>query len=449
MMGTTGELTFLFIYLFLSTIERPESPTLPMESSAANNGTPLYSVAEIPMPRASTTSSAPTIAIQQPIHTTKQRSASSRRAKKKKPEVSRLPSPSTTLQLVPEMDEKPDNAWMDDYQPPAPASGMYWSRYKKNLPHALRGHTASLVGDLLYVFGGANQATCYDRLYIMDMDTLMWRSPNTIGKAPSPSRGHSANIVEYQTGTRKSFEMFVFGGGDGPRYFNDVYRLNTESLSWSQPKVQGKACSPRRAHITCVWKTKIIVVGGGDGSHPLADVHVLDVADKENVVWEKWAPTGDAPLARGYHSGNLVGHKLVIFGGSDGQECFGDVYVLDLETREWTFMPLNQCIPRFGHTATQVGSYLFIIGGHDGSSYSNQVLVLNLVTMAWEARHIYGVAPPARGYHTSVLYDSRIYVLGGYNSKRVFDDLAILELSSYAYLPQITNFSIDLTADQD
>lgn len=66
------------------------------------------------------------------------------------------------------------------------------------------------------------------------------------------------------------------------------------------------------------------------------------------------------------------------------------------------------------------------------------------MTMSWESRKIYGVAPNPRGYHTTVLYDSRLYVLGGYDGKNVFDDVHMLELSACAYLPQITNFEIDV-----
>lgn len=40
--------------------------------------------------------------------------------------------------------------------------------------------------------------------------------------------------------------------------------------------------------------------------------------------------TGAKPEPRGYHSGTLVGDKLVIYGGSDGQTCFGDIHLLDL-----------------------------------------------------------------------------------------------------------------------
>lgn len=64
--------------------------------------------------------------------------------------------------------------------------------------------------------------------------------------------------------------------------------------------------------------------------------------------------------------------------------------------------------------------------------------------MSWESRKIYGGVPSPRGYHTAILHDSRIYILGGYDGKHVFEDIYLLELSSSAYLSQITNFDIDV-----
>ncbi|KAI8366057.1 uncharacterized protein BYT42DRAFT_595979 [Radiomyces spectabilis] len=331
---------------------------------------------------------------------------------------------------------------------PAPAAGMYWSRavtYGRTPSRPMRAHTANLVGEMLYVFGGCDVKTCFNTLYILDMDTLTWSKPRTSGEIPPPCRAHSCTVVQRDLGSgRRSYSLYVFGGGDGPNYFNDLYILNTETLTWSKPPVEGLPPSPRRAHTTCLWNDKIIVVGGGDGARALADVHMLDLSDPKKLRWSELHPSGTPPIARGYHTSNLVKNKLVVYGGSDGHECFSDVHILDLATERWTQVDLDRVVPRLAHTATQVGSYVFAIGGHDGSRYSNDVLLLNLVTMSWESRKVYGNAPNPRGYHTTVLHDSRLYVLGGYDGKNIFDDLYILELSACAYLPQITNFDIDV-----
>ncbi|KAJ3044104.1 hypothetical protein HDV00_003208 [Rhizophlyctis rosea] len=62
--------------------------------------------------------------------------------------------------------------------------------------------------------------------------------------------------------------------------------------------------------------------------------------------------------------------------------------------------------------------------------------------MNWETRRCFGGPPRGRGYHASVLYDSRIFVFGGYDGAEVFDDMWVLDLSACAYLPQITAFEV-------
>ncbi|KAI9332743.1 hypothetical protein BD770DRAFT_449227 [Pilaira anomala] len=325
---------------------------------------------------------------------------------------------------------------------PAPAAGMYWSRtltYGRGPSRPLRAHTANLIGEKLYVFGG-----CDTSLY-----TMTWSKPRTAGQnGPPPCRAHSCTVVERDIGSgKRSHQLYIFGGGNGPDYFQDVYVLDVETLIWTKPEIElSSRPSKRRAHTTCLWEDKIIVIGGGDGARALDDVHMLDVSNPNNqpLVWEKLQTTGVPPPARGYHTSNLVKDKLVVFGGSDGHDCFEDVHVLDLKKGRWSQIELDRKIPRLAHTSTQVGSYVFVIGGHDGRRYSQDVLLFNLVTMGWEVRKVYGSAPNPRGYHTTVLYDSRLYVLGGYDGKNVFDDVHMLELSACAYLPQITNFEIDV-----
>ncbi|CAO3683079.1 unnamed protein product [Rhizopus stolonifer] len=332
---------------------------------------------------------------------------------------------------------------------------MYWSRtltYGKGPSRPLRAHTANLIVDRLFVFGGCDTSACFNTLYILDMgrykDTMIWSKPRTVHPqyGPPPCRAHSCTVVEKDLGYgKKSHQLYFFGGGNGPDYFQEVYILDAETLAWSKPEIDPHSRpSKRRAHTSCLWENKLVIIGGGDGARALDDVHMLDISKPGQLKWERLETFGHPPPARGYHTSNLVKDKLVVFGGSDGHDCFEDVHVLDLKTARWSQIELDRKIPRLAHTSTQVGSYVFVIGGHDGRRYSQDVLLFNLVTMSWEARKVYGVAPNPRGYHTTVLYDSRLYVLGGYDGKNVFDDVHMLELSACAYLPQITNFEIDV-----
>jgi hypothetical protein len=107
-----------------------------------------------------------------------------------------------------------------------------------------------------------------------------------------------------------------------------------------------------------------------------------------------------------------------------------------------------------------VGSYLFIIGGHDGQRYRHDLLLFNLgesvllprlrrsnpalVSLAFEPRGTLGKAPSARGYHVTLLADSRLFLFGGFNGTTPFDEVHLLDLAAAAYLPQVTHFDIQL-----
>jgi N-acetylneuraminic acid mutarotase len=342
---------------------------------------------------------------------------------------------------------------------------MYWSKapVSGRAHPALRAHTTTLIGSNVYVFGGCDSRACFRDLYVLDADAFHWSTPHVVGDVPVPLRAMTCTAV--------GKKLVIFGGGDGPAYYNDVYVLDTVSFRWSKPRILGdKAPSKRRAHTACLYKNGIYVFGGGDGVRALNDIWRLDVADINKMSWKLVSGPSSAgttnnsstasspsdrtanglsskdlrPKARGYHTANMVGSKLIIFGGSDGGECFNDVWVYDVETGAWKPVLIPVTFRRLSHTATIVGSYLFVIGGHDGNEYSNDVLLLNLVTMTWDKRRVYGLPPSGRGYHGTILYDSRLLTIGGFDGAEVFSDVWILELAVHAYYSQISHFTIEV-----
>ncbi|KAI8323486.1 galactose oxidase [Martensiomyces pterosporus] len=324
-------------------------------------------------------------------------------------------------------------------EPRAPTPAMYWSQRKTwgTKPPKMRSQTLNVIGSNIYVFGGWNNQMCYSDVYVLDTETMFWSKLSTTGDAVPPCRAHTATAVGHR--------LFVFGGGDGTRYFNELYILDTKSLVWYKPRVSGQIPSARRTHTCFYYNGYVYLFGGGDGYKALNDlcrVRTEPAPGSGAYEWEAVETKGGRPFPRGYHTSTLVGSQVVVFGGSDGQECFGDTSLLDLDTMEWSHISIDPPLTRLAHTATLVGMYLFVICGHDGSDYSNQVLMLKLDTLRWETRVIYGSAPIPRGYHACALHDGRLFLHGGYNGHEVFDDLYTLELSSYSYLPQVPEFSI-------
>lgn len=145
------------------------------------------------------------------------------------------------------------------------------------------------------------------------------------GDIPPPCRAHTATLVDRR--------LVFFGGGEGPVYRNDIYLLDTVTRRWQQPKFpkSTKLPPPRRAHTSVFYRNRVYIFGGGNGTQALNDLWTLDVGvSVEKMKWEEMETKGKKPTARGYHTANLVGNVMVIMGGSDGRECFSDIWCLNL-----------------------------------------------------------------------------------------------------------------------
>jgi len=207
---------------------------------------------------------------------------------------------------------------------------MHWSKpvVHGDVPsNGLRSHTSTLVGSKIFVFGGSDLSSEFNHLLIFDTETMFWYKPASTGDIPGPHRAHSATLVDHR--------IFIFGGGDGPNYFDHLYILDTTNMHWTKPECNGQVPGPRRSHTSILVGKKIYVFGGGDGNKALNETYVLDT---EKLNWEILKAVGQLPAARGYHTANLIGNngKIYVYGGSDGQECFSDVFVLDTATATWT-----------------------------------------------------------------------------------------------------------------
>jgi N-acetylneuraminic acid mutarotase len=153
---------------------------------------------------------------------------------------------------------------------------------RTNVPHDREGHTASVVGSSIYVFGGTwtddEEHTIYlNDLHCLETRSLSWSRPSSSGTAPIEREGHTAATI----GGR----IFIFGGTwvddeDNSIYLNDLHCLDTSSLSWSAPQTSGEPPIPREGHTSSVVGQQMVLFGGAgldasDRSINLNDLHVL------------------------------------------------------------------------------------------------------------------------------------------------------------------------------
>ncbi len=238
---------------------------------------------------------------------------------------------------------------------PVPATLMYWSRapvYGLLPTHGMRAHSITLVDNIAWIFGGCDEKGCWRDVWcfsvgassleqymphfieshgvrISCVESMQWSNPDTVGDIPPPCRAHTATLVDRR--------IVVFGGGEGPVYYSNLYVLDTITRRWQHPTFpEGTDLPPpRRAHTSVLYRGRIYVFGGGNGTQALNDLWTLEVGTNANVEkmrWEEQQTRGRKPSPRGYHTANLIGNVMIVMGGSDGRECFSDMWCLNLGT---------------------------------------------------------------------------------------------------------------------
>ena len=113
-------------------------------------------------------------------------------------------------------------------------------------PPALVGHSSTLIGSELFVFGGSDGKHDGNELHVFDCETHMWSMPSLEGRAPLARVGHSGTAVG-------STKIYYFGGyGIRIGYVNETHVLDTALLSWSRPYINGAPPAPRVGHTAIV-----------------------------------------------------------------------------------------------------------------------------------------------------------------------------------------------------
>lgn len=140
-------------------------------------------------------------------------------------------------------------------------------------------HTAaSLADDRLLCFGGSDGETSFADAHVLDLSTMGWSQPTVRGAPPAARSGHAAVCLD---GVR----VLVHGGWvpSTVAIFDDVALLDTDTWSWSRPKLHGAPPRARVGHSLVAMNAadgrdaaRLVLFGGrADGDAALDDLYEL------------------------------------------------------------------------------------------------------------------------------------------------------------------------------
>ena len=344
-----------------------------------------------------------------------------------------------------------------------------------DVPGPRAAHSTNVIGNKMYVFGGWNGRAGLANLCVLDVDTLEWSVVPTTSTTPS-SRNNHASFVH-------NSKLYIHGGHDGKQWLADLHYFDTNTLQrglegawkvssaggagavgtrlglsglthdttsfdgsgssfgslgsstsnqvgeWAQPIVSGDRPSPRACHTMSVIGAKAYMVGGYDGDRCFNDVDVLDL---DTMTWIRPSVQGTLPQPRNAQTVTVVGRKLILFGGHSGNRHLSDLHIFDTKTYRWSQPDVKGLSPPGlrGHTANLLGSRIFLFGGYDGRGRSNDLYLLDTETFKWEHPGSNDSTPSGRQRHTaSLVHNKHLFILGGFDGTKWLSDLHVLDVS--------------------
>lgn len=189
------------------------------------------------------------------------------------------------------------------------------------------GHTLSILGSNLLVFGGQVESTFFDELWRFDLNSLKetptWQLVRPASPGPARRTGHSAVVFRER--------LYIFGGTDGNYHYNDTWCFDFATLTWSELKCVGYIPAPREGHSACMVDDIMYIFGGrGVDGNDLGDLASFKITSHR---WFMFAHMGPAPFGRSGHTMVTAQNRILVIGGESftgsAQDDPTSLHVLD------------------------------------------------------------------------------------------------------------------------
>lgn len=181
-------------------------------------------------------------------------------------------------------------------------------------------HTAVVYKDRMYVFGGYetdSYAIWKNDLYEFDFKNRCFMPVNDSGDKPTPRFNHSAVVIDDC--------MYVFGGWTDAEA-NDLYKYEFSSKKWKRIYYTGKTPPKVWGHATVVFSGMMYVFGGFEHQN-LNDLYEYN---PKNQSWKLIECNETKPPARWSGKAVGSGSLMFLFGGI-GRKMYNDLYCFKFE----------------------------------------------------------------------------------------------------------------------
>jgi len=301
------------------------------------------------------------------------------------------------------------------------------------------GHASVAYNGYIYIMGGNDGTTVKSDVLYAPIN-----SNGTLGAWATNGSGFGAPRWGISAVAYNGY-IYITGGRNAGSFYSDVYYASVNSSgvlgSWNTigSGFSGIGSGARAYHTTVVYNDYIYVMGGWNASTYFSDVLYASV--KADGTLGTWVSTsgfsGAGSGARAFHSSVVSNGYLYIMGGVAGSSYFSDVIsaniLSDGSVGSWIVNGSGFASAGSGarayHTSVVYNGYVYIMGGYGGSYFSDTLYApinANGVLGGWASTVGFANAGSgARQYSSSVTYNGYVYATGGINGSALADTIYV------------------------
>uniref|UniRef100_A0A669PG09 Attractin n=1 Tax=Phasianus colchicus TaxID=9054 RepID=A0A669PG09_PHACC len=238
------------------------------------------------------------------------------------------------------------------------------------------GHSLALHKDDIYMYGGKIDATgnVSSQLWVFNIPRQSWTQAAPKAKEQYAVVGHSAHIVTLED--ESVVMLVIFGHCPLYGYISNVQEYNLATNTWSILQTSGALVQGGYGHSSVYDPhTRSIYIHGGYKAFSANKYRLADDLYRYEVDSRMWTILKDSRFFRYLHTAVIMSGTMLVFGGnthndtsmSHGAKCFSsDFMAYDIACNKWSVLPrpgLHHDVNRFGHSAVLYNSTMYIFGG--------------------------------------------------------------------------------------
>ncbi|XP_062505107.1 attractin-like isoform X2 [Corticium candelabrum] len=312
------------------------------------------------------------------------------------------------------------------------SADAHWEAVEQSLSDvtARASHSAVVYDDSMFIFGGyAFETERFENFIRYDFKFSNWSTVEHNSTVPEPVQRYGHSVVVYKDA------MYMYGGSINNRPTNEFWSFNFTSSQWSfilpVAVENGTLEKLNVSHHTATVVEDVMVVLFGL-SHKFGLTAVVQEYDFEANTWRHINTAGAEVNGAAGHASVYVRNlrRIFVSGGlkytNNPQRTTpsSELLAYDLALKQWSVLE-SSGLPRYFHSMELLGNLLVVFGGNMHTDlttstgtpcYSDDFISFDLGCGKWRDMTKAGLPNfVSRIGHSSVVYNNSMYLMGGFN----------------------------------